>query len=40
MFHLIDGFVVFNIVEAHQAPVFEHSRMEKILIDRDKLISQ
>jgi hypothetical protein len=40
VFHFIDGFMVLNIVEAHQAPVFEHSRMEKVLIDCDKLISQ
>ncbi len=30
--------MVLDIIEAHQAPVFEHSRVEKVLVDCDKLI--
>ncbi|EJK89317.1 hypothetical protein UUU_39400 [Klebsiella pneumoniae subsp. pneumoniae DSM 30104 = JCM 1662 = NBRC 14940] len=33
--HFVDGFVVLNIVEAHQAPIFKHSRMKKVLINCD-----
>ena len=32
--------MVFDVIETHQAPVFKHPGMEKILIDCDKLISQ
>ena len=40
VFHFIDGFMIFNIIEAHQAPVLEHSGVKKVLIYCDKLISQ
>ena len=38
--HLIDGFVVFDLAEALQAPVIEHARMQEILIDRGQLVLQ
>lgn len=40
VFHFINGFVIFNIVEAHQASILEHPGMQEILIDSHKHVAK
>ena len=36
--HLLDRFLVFDLVQLLETPILEHARMQKILVDRRQLI--
>jgi hypothetical protein len=40
MFHLIDRLVIFLLIKAHQAPIFEHTRVQEVLIDGNQLVTE
>src|SRR3569833_469695 len=40
MLHLIDRLTLLVLLEAHQTPIAEHARMQKILVDRRELVLQ
>ncbi len=40
MLHLIDGLVIFLLVEFLEAPVLVHACMQKILVDGGELVFQ